>query len=184
MRIALTGSSSTGKTTLLEDLMGTSFFQDNEYISVQIDTRSILNEMCLRADSAGCTPEEMRKFQWRILEEKQAKEAKAASFITDRSYLDLAAYWLARVNKIDQETASYLNACIAAAARYTTHIYLPLGRIPFKNDGFRPANPSFLQKVSDEIYTQLQTNYFKYLSLAENDRKTSTDLVLAHLNSL
>ncbi len=181
MKIALSGTSSTGKTTLLNDLLLNRQIKEHVCQAAQIDTRSILTDMGLRADGFGCSSKSMREFQWRVLEEKQRSESKLASFITDRSYLDLAAYWVTRHNEHDQETADYIDRCIEAAATYTTHIFLPYGRIPFSEDSFRPSDPVFLSNVSNTISSQLTESNLPHMTLAEADRDKSVALILNYI---
>lgn len=110
MQIALTGASSTGKTTLLNDLLMTPMFKTHGIVSVQLDVRKIIDSMGIRADGIGADDHQLRQFQWVLLEEKNRQENFHDSYITDRSTVDMAAYWIVRDAKdtLDSEGEKYL----------------------------------------------------------------------------
>ncbi|ADU61437.1 MAG: ATP-binding protein [Pseudodesulfovibrio sp.] len=182
MKIALTGPSSTGKTTLMNDLLDCSSMSQIDASCARVDIRSLLRNLGLRADGKGCNKEQMRKMQWAILEEKQRVEKTLDSLVTDRSYLDLAAHWLHRDGTDDEETKVYVNQCVElASANYDWHIYLPLGRIPFVPDGERPEDMGFQLAVNTSIEQLLGRCDSNVLVLRESDRRASIKEILLNL---
>lgn len=180
MKIAICGSSSTGKTTLLKDLLKTEYFIERKIKHVTLDNRALLSELKMTGKDLEECSDSSRKFQWRILKEKIANEKKYDRFITDRSYLDLAGYWLARTNAFDNETEEYTSLCLELATIYDLHIFLPFGRIPFEKDGYRPENLSFQNSVSEKISELL--NGYSTIIANSPDNTHSINLITQALN--
>lgn len=183
MRIALTGSSSTGKTTLLEDLLSTSLFKESGISSVKIDIRKIVDSMKVNADGKGCDRNSLRAFQWAVLQEKVRAEEPFELFITDRSTVDMAAYWLVRDSDgtLDEEGKKYLSKCRELASRYDLHIHLPFGAIPFTEDGQRPLSEAFNKNTCKTIKDLLLKWNLTHISLSESGRKERADEVISYL---
>ena len=120
----------------------------------------------------------MRDAQWAILEEKQRVESSLGRVIVDRSYLDLAAHWIARDGNDDEETASYVGRCNELASGYDLHIFLPMGRIPFVADGERPEDMGLQRRINDNIEELLNAYTPNVLVLRCNDRKQCVGDVL------
>ena len=138
MRVALTGSSSTGKTTIAQSLMGIPWIRDLVSQFVPTDARQLLREMGF-SQMDRMTREQLRVFQRRYFDRKLALESSFGSLITDRSFVDVAAYWLVRDAfdlPVDQRMP-LVQQCRTEAARYDLHIYVPFGQIPFEHDGYR-----------------------------------------------
>jgi len=171
MRIALTGASSTGKTTLLGDLLKTTIFNNAHIIKSQLNVRNILSEMGVRADGRNNNQQKRRRFQWELLEKKISLESNLGSFITDRSTVDMAAYWIVRdtVGGIDTEDEKYMKECHTYALKYDVHIHLPFGKIPFTNDGKRPTDKAYNEKSCRTIKELLQEWELPHISLEKTD---------------
>ena len=184
MKIALTGASSTGKTTLMEDLLETASFKDAGISSIKLDIRKIIDSMHLNVDGQRSSRSRLRAFQWSVLREKIKNEAHLKCFITDRSSVDMAAYWIARDSdgRLDKESELYLSACKEVASKYDIHIHLPFGSIPFIDDGKRPTSESFNQKTCEMIESLLEKWKLPYLSLTPSNRNQRVDAVLNHLS--
>jgi predicted ATPase len=172
MRIALTGASSTGKTTLLNDLIQTPALIKCGIKSVLMDTRRILSKMGLRADGFGSDPGRMKAFQWALLEEKVKLENLETNYITDRSTVDLAAYWLIRDVKggLSEEDERYISDCKAFASKYDLHLHLPFGAIPFTDDGHRPKERLFNECICRTVNRLLYQWNLPHLRLESVDR--------------
>src|SRR5437773_680930 len=93
MKIALTGSSSTGKTTLAHLLTDHEVLSELKYVTA--DSRALLEKMGYRSMDR-MTRDQLREFQTAYLECKLNIEGNIESYITERSTVDVAAYWLVR----------------------------------------------------------------------------------------
>lgn len=157
MRIALTGTSSTGKTTLAHQLMATSAFTNIIPNLITEDARQLLRSLGHRSMDV-MTPAELRQFQQLYLEKKIATEFQRSDYLVDRSYVDVAAYFLVRDSR-EMDTASvqsYVETCRVHALDYDLHFFLPYGRIPFKLDGYRSEDLAFHAAIDRQIQTLLE----------------------------
>lgn len=184
MRIAVTGASSTGKTTLVEDLLGTSLFKELGISNIKLDIRNIIDSSQINADGQGCHRNNLRAFQWAVLKEKAKNEEQVGAFITDRSTVDMAAYWIVRDTDgtLDDESDSYLIACKEIASKYDFHIHLPFGAIPFVDDGKRPTSVVFNKKICDSIKNLLIQWNLPHFSLTHSHRNQRLAEVLNFLH--
>lgn len=139
-RIALTGASGTGKTTLLK------YLEEQLGLPVNpVGSRSVSKAMGFESpydvDAAGKRAE----FQQRLMSEKIAWEAANESFITDRTPFDNLVYTMLHdVKSIDMETIA---ESIRGTHRYTHVIYCPFST--FCNPGDDVA------RVKDLAYHRL-----------------------------
>src|SRR4051812_17933176 len=95
MRIAFTGTSSTGKTTLARELMRVPEFANVVGTFLTEDARALLRELAHKSMDT-MSRDELRRFQEEYFQRKAKKEQGAGSFLVDRSFVDVAAYWLVR----------------------------------------------------------------------------------------
>lgn len=144
MRIALTGASGTGKTTLAQHISEAHGLPINP-----VGSRSVSKAMGFDSpydvDRAGKRAE----FQRRLLIEKLEWESAHESFVADRTPLDNLAYTIMHdVNTID---AAMLDAAVHAMRRYDHVVYCPV-RV-FCNPGDDPARmtSTTYHKVYDAI---------------------------------
>jgi predicted ATPase len=119
LRIAFSGASGTGKTTLASHLA--------EALGIPlcpVGPRQVAAQMGYASpydvDGAGRRAE----FQRRLLDEKVAWEAAHASFVTDRSAIDLLAYFA--LHDVRSVTAEVFDRSTAALRRYTHVLYCPV----------------------------------------------------------
>ncbi len=139
-RIALTGASGTGKTTLSNYLAETLSIPSNP-----IGSRSVAKTMGFDSpydvDKAGRRAE----FQRRLVTEKRAWEQEHEEFCTDRTTLDNLAYTVFHdVATID---AALLEEIVGGLTRYTHVIYCPV--VVFCNPAGDPS------RVADMTYHKL-----------------------------
>lgn len=184
MRIALTGASSTGKTTLLNDLLATMTFKNAVIERKQLNVRAILDDMGLCADAGSAEQVKLRSFQWTLLEKKIQQENEVKSYITDRSTVDMASYWIIRDTKgdIDTEGEKYLSECRSYAETFDVHIHLPFGKIPFIEDGKRPTDIAYNEKSCETIVSLLREWELLYFSLEKTDPTERVQEVIQFLN--
>ena len=156
MKIAFTGASSTGKTTLAKEL-----FKDIEIKRflcehLSVDARAILDDMGHK--SMDSMPKSrLQEFQLFYFDRKVMLENKKESFLVERSFVDIAAYWIER----DSDGASrnvtqkLLKECKAQSLKYDLHVYFPFGIIPFEEDGYRSVDTESHFKVDKRIFKLL-----------------------------
>jgi len=119
LRIACTGASGTGKTTIM------SFIQHRFLLEqVPIGSRSIAKAMGFDSpydvDQAGKRGE----FQRRLVTEKMAWEAEHQQFVTDRTVFDNLVYTILHgVRSIDEKL---LDAIVSGMKRYTHIFFCPV----------------------------------------------------------
>lgn len=118
MRIAMTGASGTGKTTLAEYVAATMRLPLNP-----VGSRSVAAAMGFASpydvDKAGKRAE----FQQRLLREKMAWEAEHDAFVTDRTVADNLAYLVLHdVRAVDEDLIRVVRDGVR---RYTNVFYCP-----------------------------------------------------------
>jgi hypothetical protein len=118
MRVGFCGASGTGKTTLAEHI------RDKYGVPMTpVGSRSVSRAMGFASpyevDAAGKRAE----FQRRFLREKLAWEAEHDSFVTDRSTLDLIAYW--SMHDVASVEADDLAMAVLGVRRLTHLFYCP-----------------------------------------------------------
>lgn len=182
MRLALTGSSSTGKTTLLTDLRTSTMFED--YYVSQGDTRTIMDNMGISSQDLLSDCSKLRRFQWAIFEDKVKREGQALNIIAERSFIDYASYWLARCRTKDDETIEYVQKCMEMSRRYDLHVHLPANRLAFEADGYRPENMSFQRDVAEKIVKMLDSLNCEYLTVETCDHRRSVEIVCERCRSI
>lgn len=119
MRIALTGSSGTGKTTLATFIAETFGIPYNP-----VGSRSVAKDMGFDSpydvDAAG----QRAEFQRRLVTEKCRWESETPAFVSDRTTMDNLVYTMLHdVRSIDQEL---LQDAITGLGRYTHIFYCPV----------------------------------------------------------
>lgn len=135
MRIALSGSAGTGKTTLAQRLareLGLPYIEES--------MRRLIQD---GLDVHELTIEGHRDLMGRLWTEQAEREAAAErGFVADRSSLDYAAFWLHYGLYEDREaSAQWMEAMRAHARSYDRIVLLPHGSLPLVSDGVRSTNP-------------------------------------------
>jgi len=119
MRVAFTGASGTGKTTLAEYAAKKHGLEFNP-----VGSRSVAKEMGFDSPYDVDKVGKRAEFQRRLIASKREWEASHESFVTDRTTFDNLAYLaLHDVQAID---ADLVAAAIDGLRRYTHIIYCPL----------------------------------------------------------
>lgn len=131
MRIAISGSAGTGKSTLARRLS-----EETGLPLIGEGMREYLERTGVDLHSLG--HEGMRALVLRLWEErKEAEERASRGFIADRSSFDFAAFWLYyHFAREDEETRGLFEECLQVR-RYEAIWLLPWGKIPLLADGIR-----------------------------------------------
>lgn len=136
-RVALSGSSGTGKTTLgqrLADRLGVTFIDEGFRRRLEAG----LDVHALGRDG-------FRALMWELWEELLAAEADAIArtggFVSDRSSIDFAAFWMHyRFTDHVEETERFVTTTLDHARHYDRIVALPWGVLPLVDDGVRHPN--------------------------------------------
>jgi nicotinamide riboside kinase len=151
MKIALTGSSSVGKTTLVHSLTRLKRFNASIPNAVTADARALLRESGFHGMDA-MTQEQTRAFQRRYFLRKRDSEAELTEFISERSFVDVAAYWMERdSNDASTTIDNFVEECRLQSLKYDWHFYLPFGLFPFESDGYRSEDLDFHRRIDWRI---------------------------------
>lgn len=133
-RIAISGSAGTGKTTL------------GRALAAELGVPFVEEGMRRRLE-AGFRPHGYGAREWAILvrelwdEHRAGEDAAVNGFVSDRSSLDFAAFWLHYGLHEDVEaTERFVSDMRAHAERYDRIVLLPWGAIPLVDDGVRSTN--------------------------------------------
>lgn len=136
-RIGITGSAGTGKTSLaglLSDRFGAPVLAEamRDRLAQGFDPHSLDragHRALLAADMAAMA--------------RHLAAPAADGLITDRTPLDMVAFWLANGFALDDEpaTEALLAGAICAMADYDAVLVLPWGAVPLAADGVRSPNP-------------------------------------------
>jgi AAA domain len=147
-RIAFTGASGTGKTTLSEYLIQTLHVPFNP-----VGSRSVAKAMGFESpydvDKAGKRAE----FQRRLVTEKRAWEGNHDEFVTDRTTLDNLAYTV--FHDISTIDSGLLEEVVGGMQRYTHVIYCPVN--VFCNPAGDPS------RIADMTYHKLYDTFIEAL---------------------
>lgn len=185
MRIAFTGTSSTGKTTLAERLMQLPSFRDHVDTLISSISREIIDQMHFPS------VDEMTRHQSQLFEllhfsRKLWREHSLDRFITDRSFVDVAAIWIERDTRgMSPELHELLvGPCRSLSARYDFHCYFPRNVIPFVADGVRSANEDYHNRVDARVRSFLDAWNLPYITISEAGIENRVSQVIEQINSL
>jgi len=163
MRIALTGASSTGKTTLAQAL------------ATELDITYHGSTARQLAKEWKLQPEQFKdaelsiKFQEEVISRKYREESNLVDFITDRALIDSAAYVLKLhhiYNDVHYEFIhNYIKKCIDITNElYDIVIRLPANVIPVEIDNERVTNRvsnTCVDWINKGLFTQVTTTKYE-----------------------
>jgi broad specificity phosphatase PhoE/nicotinamide riboside kinase len=141
-RLALSGSAGTGKTTLgrrLAAALEVPFIEEGMRQRIEDG----LDVHALGHDGLRALVQELWREQ--VHAERAAIHA-AGGFVSDRSSIDFAAFWLHYHFLEDPGTASFIHQTLAHQTAYDRIVLLPWGALPLAADGVRSPNP-WLQRL-------------------------------------
>lgn len=183
-RIAITGSSSVGKTTLADALMRSSRFKSLATTFVPEGARPLLTSMG-RTSFDLLTREELRDFQRLFFLAKQRAESQHNSFLVDRSFVDVAAIWIERDTfDLPDLQLELVAPCKVLAEKYTLHIHVPIGAVAFHQDGQRESDLELHRRVAKRVATLLEEWNLPHVTLkaATTDARVLEVLAMVGLN--
>ncbi len=133
-RIAFSGSAGTGKSTLaraLADELGVPYIEEG--------FRRRVDEGLLMYKLDDAQRRELMREMW--TEQRALERAAASGFVSDRSSVDFAAFWL-HYGLVDAEaeTERFLADMQSDAAEVERVVLCPWGVLPLESDGVRSTN--------------------------------------------
>jgi nicotinamide riboside kinase len=168
MRIVISGSTSSGKTTLIHALAKQGVLERFGLKMLWTDERALLRAMGFK-DMARMNVEELNEFQRRFVQRKIDNESGRDDFITEHSYVDCASYWVVRDEPNGAAEDELTARCRHFAGHYAIHILLPFGGIPFRADGYRSTDQRLHRRVANQIETFLTVWQLPHVVLHESD---------------
>lgn len=176
MRIGITGSHGTGKTTLARAL--------SEHLGISLITeqaRSVARRMGIKDCSALGNNLLTASFQRQVLlAQIKAEEKAGRDWVSDRTTLDCLAYWYLYGLSGLPETELYAEACLGNMRRYDLIIYVP-AQIQTQADGFRLTDEASQEFVDQFVRDKLEQVPHVEVYGGPQERLAQ---VLAHVNQL
>lgn len=173
MKIAFTGTSSTGKTTT----------------ALRLEHSGILSGLGLRLLRPPDTRRSLKKtvsalsdteklaFQTQRFCEKSSQEDSEDNFLVERSFVDLLAYrYLITPNPSKEEIDQHINL----AKKYLLHFFFPYGVIPYEADGFRP-DKEYSVLISTKIQEIMDFYEISYISLIDSSLEARCDIICTEI---
>lgn len=179
MKIAFTGTSSTGKTTLAKKLMSIPEFVEKVPLFITTDARELLRQLKFQNMDA-MTREQTMQFQSLYFYQKLRAEDSLDSFLTDRSFVDVTAYWICRdtYDLSITEQHRLLDPCRQEASKYDIHFYFPPGLFQFESDGYRSNNMKFHMMIDRAIRGYLNAWSIRYIVMNSSSIDKRIEMVL------
>ncbi|GAB3967434.1 ATP-binding protein [Plantactinospora veratri] len=182
MRVAFTGSSSTGKSTLAAALMKVESFRCLAPRYLPSEGKEILSEFGFTGlDSM--TQDQTAFYELAYFARKVGREVDVDSFLTDRSFVDVAAYWLERdaAGRGAYIESLLVEPCRRLAHNYDLHFVLPMGMIPFEEDGRRSSDGEFHARIDARIRRLLDQWGIAHVEVTEAELPGRVEIVLKAL---
>jgi predicted ATPase len=142
MKIAISGSHGTGKTTLLNSL------DLSDHTKLSELARAVAQE--LNKPPQDLNPEELREFQWTLFNRQSKLEDENEHFVVDRSIYDILAY------SADIPVVHELIAILKKQPRYYDIVFFLPIEFELELDGWRHHDKVYQQKIGDRILDYLK----------------------------
>lgn len=173
MKIGLTGPSGSGKTTLahfISNLLDYEFIAGSASITHEPEAKRFLNETYNYVpqghrnviNQSNINPKFGFDFQRLLLESRISKLSGKDNFVTDRTPLDNASYFLMQCahNQTEQICSEYLSRAIAASDLLTHLIIVKPNESWTENNDSRVDN-NFYQHLSYAVFKSTYERYFE-----------------------
>lgn len=160
MRIAVSGTANTGKTTFIKDFLG----KWPSYKTPEKTYRDIIAKKNLPHSDKTCIATQRAILDFQV--ETQASYAKTDNVIFDRCPLDNLVYSMWAMNQGDGDiTDKFIDECIPLVRESMKNLdiifFIPITKaaaIPIVNDGMRQTDEEYIKEV-DVIFKEFQRRY-------------------------
>lgn len=162
MRVAFTGASGTGKTScadaVFSRLEAMRPLGSPPIARLSVDGREMLEVLAQRSVD-GAVPELRVAFQLLYVGAKIQLERQSSSFLVDRSFGDVLAYWRVHCEHVvsgslNQRISRF---CLDRVQLYDIHLFFPVGLVPFEPDGYRNTEVEYhlhFESVLLDVYRE------------------------------
>ena len=183
MKVALSGSAGTGRSTIAMRLA-----QSINHTPLTNMAKGILRQEGFKygtevtVEKFLATPER----QMLLFDHKRIEESKYDNIVTDRSWIDHAAYSVIGLHEnYDFDISSYLSDCRCEVEKFDSIIHIPWGRQPLQPNGSRTINPWF-QFMVDAVICRIAEMWGIELTTIPEDlnNKEAVDWIVGFLKTI
>lgn len=179
MKIAFTGASGTGKTSVARNLLSQSHETLGEIPLVGVDSRSLLDMLGLkRAESID--DDQYKVFQMMYFSQKMLVESGCGELLTERSFVDGLTYWKMHCEQSASPSENEMihRLCREQTKKYDYHFLFPVGFIPVEDDGYRHRDPEYHKEFELLLESILRDWGIKYMVMPCSDVPTRSDFIV------
>lgn len=172
MKISISGSQCTGKTTLIQELKKQDVFKD--YFFAEEVVRSLKRKAEEKGESFAFNKEYNKASQDAIFQE-HINNLNQPNLIADRSLLDSFVYTTYGFYKGDvpsQDFINYEQIFLKYIGNYDVFVFLPIS-FGLIEDGVRSDDKKFREEIQDIFYRTLASYSIFYVSLDSIDNRTN-----------
>ena len=178
MKIAFTGSHSTGKTTLLNDLI--TYFDDDINIKCITEVARKIIDKGYPLNQDANVDSYVHYINDQLNEENIHMQG-CDLFISDRTLLDPVAYSLVNRQLPRPYIPEYFiemmtNVWLLEQARYDLYVYFPL-EFPLEIDGIRPVDEKYRKDIDEKIHMLLMKYNINYITVSGNEMQRRDYLI-------
>lgn len=182
MRIAFTGASGTGKTSVANQLVSKKPQALPSLTVIGVDSRALLDTLSLRR-AENINDDQYRVFQTMYFSQKILVEAGETSFLTERSFADGFAYWKLHCERSASQSENTMihRICREQSLKYDHHFLFPTGFIPVEDDGYRHRDPEYHERFQALLQAILMEWDVQYTIMPHADVCSRADFILDNL---
>ena len=183
MRIAFTGASGTGKTSVARCFVQSDANRSLGYSVVGVDSRLLLSSLGL-ASVHDMPSSVYRVFQTMYLSQKLLVEEAAYRYLTERSFADCLAYWRVHCAETAAPSENELieSICKANISRYDMHFFFPTDTILLVEDGFRNTREEYHREFERVLMDILDDCNIEAVRMPHASVTERVDFFIGHLN--
>jgi hypothetical protein len=130
--------------------------------------------------------DEKCSFQLAYFLRKEHLERDATDFLVERSFVDVAAFWIERdmAGRPPSAQSFLLEPCRELAQKYDLHIYMPLGAVPYVQDGWRSSDLAENERIDHSIKAFLGAWQLPHITMPSGTREQRVAIALRAILSI